>query len=304
LASRIVTELILAAAKPVVATIRKGKPLPTVLGALAGGALGTSGGLVMIKLTPFFCLVGAIIGATLAAALFKRPPSIPGARATDVEPFQLGPVLQTWTFEGGGFKSLTVLLENALYTVDENTAPWDEVVRKLARGETPDLPLGDLIRLDELVAVEMRSPSATAIRIVHSAAGRTKRRAIDFQTSDARDELIGGLERHFRKAFSWAQRSLDLPRTIWPPGVLAVLAGTLFSAVAWLSAHWTAHPPPPPLGKKEQDPLVRLLVWAGSERLLMVGAIAVLATLAWLTLRLVRPPRVFVIQVSDGAPTI
>jgi hypothetical protein len=299
-----VTEAILAAAKPIVATIRKGRPWPTVVGALAGGALGTSGGYVMLKLMPFFSLVGAIIGATLAAAFFKRPPSIPGARATDVEPFQLGPVLHTWRFEAGEFKSLTVLLENALYTVREDTAPWDEVVRKLALGETPDLPLGDVIRLDELVAVEMRSPSATEIRIVHSTAGRTKRRAIDFQSSDTRDELIEGLESHFGKAFSWAQRSLDRRRTIWPPVVVAVIVGTLFSAVAWLSAHWAAHPPPPPLGKKEQDPLVRLLVWAGSGRLLMVGVVAVLATLAWLAIRLVRPPRVFVMQISDGETAI
>jgi hypothetical protein len=58
--------------------------------------------------------------------------------------------------------------------------------------------------------------------------------------------------------------------------------------------------PRSPHGKKEQDPLVRLLVGAGTERLLMVGAIAVLVTLAWLAIRVVRRPRVYVIQVSHG----
>src|SRR5207247_467342 len=106
--------------------------LPTVLGALTGGALGTSSGLVIIEIMPFFGLVGAIMGATLAAAFFKRLPAIPGARATDVEPFHVGAVLQTWTFEDGEFKSLVVLLEQALYVVREDSAPWEEVLRKLA----------------------------------------------------------------------------------------------------------------------------------------------------------------------------
>ena len=95
MASRIVTELLLAAARPIVATIRKGKPLATVFGAFVGGALATSSGLVvMIELVPFFVVVGAIMGATLTAALFKRPSSIPGAREADLKPFRLGALLQ------------------------------------------------------------------------------------------------------------------------------------------------------------------------------------------------------------------
>jgi hypothetical protein len=134
---------------------------------------------------------------------------------------------------------------------------------------------------------------------VHSPAGRTKRRPIDFQTTDQRDEFMGELGMHFGKAFSWAQRSLDFARVVGTPAVLTVIAGTLFSAVAWLSAYWTAHPPPPPEGKTEQDPLVRLLIWAGPQEILMLGALVVLATLTWLAIRVVRPPRIYVFQVSD-----
>src|ERR1700723_3300240 len=111
MASHMVTKSIIAAAKPIAASIRKGKPLPTFCGALVGGALGTSSGLVMLELVPAAVLLGALTGATLAAVLFKCSPSILGARATDSEPFRAGAILETWTFETEQFKSLTVLLE-------------------------------------------------------------------------------------------------------------------------------------------------------------------------------------------------
>jgi hypothetical protein len=223
-------------------SIRMGKPIPTFCGALVGGALGTSSGLVMLELVPATVLLGALTGTFLAAVLFKRSPSILGARATDIDPFHVGAILETWSFETEQFKSLTVLLEQALYVVREDGAPWKQVLQKLAQGEDPDLPLGDLIRLDELERVEMRSPDATEIQIVHSAAGRTKRRGVDFRTTGERDELIAALERYFGKPFSRRECPLDFACSIRVPVVSAVVAGMLFLSVAWLSAHWTAQP--------------------------------------------------------------
>src|SRR5262249_55923369 len=165
------------------------------------------------------------------------------------------------------------LLEQALYVVREDSAPWEEVVRKLSRGEDPELPLGDLIRLDELVRIEMNSPNAKEITFVHMPAGRTKRRTFNFQTTEERDKLIAFLEELIGKTFTRTECPLNFLRAIRTPAILAAIGGVLFSLVAWLSAHWTAHPPPPPRGKAEQDVLVRLLVWAGPERLLLVGAV-------------------------------
>ncbi len=300
MASRIVTKLILAAAEPVVRTIRKGKPLAMVVGALAGGALGACNGLVMVALRPFFGVVGAIVGATVTAALFKRPPSSLGCRASDAQPFRLGAVSQSWTFEDGDFKGLTVLLEHALYVVRQDKAPWDDVLKKLERGEDPDLPLGDLIRVDELTRIEMSNAQSIEVQVFHSPAGRNKRRPVPFRTTDERDKFIAALERHFGKTLSWTQCSLGFPRTIRLPALLAVLTGALFGAVAWLSAYWTSNPPPPPMGKTEQDALVRLLVSVGPNKILLMGACLFAAMLGWLVIRTLRPPQIYVIQISEG----
>jgi hypothetical protein len=192
-----------------------------------------------------------------------------------------------------------VLLEHALYLVREDSAPWEEVVRKLSQGEDPELPLGDLIRLDELVRIEMNSTDSKEITFVHISAGRTKRRAFDFQTTEERDELIAFLEQQIGITFTRRKCPLDSSRVIRTPAILAAIGGILFSLLAWLSAHWTANPPPPPRGEAEQDVLVRLLVWAGPERLLLVGAVVVVATLAWLASRVLWPPRIEVIQMRD-----
>jgi hypothetical protein len=182
----------------------------------------------------------------------------------------------------------------------EDSAPWEAVLRKLAEGNDPDLPLGDLIRLDELVCVEMGSPNATEIQIVHAPAGRMRRRGVDFCTTGERDELIAALEGHFGKPLSWTDCPLSFARAIQTPLILAVVASLLFSAIAWLSAYWTAHPPPPPRGKTEQDALVRLLIWAGPDMVLLVGAVPMLAAVTWLVSRILRPPRVQVFQVRDS----
>jgi hypothetical protein len=155
-APRVVTDLIIAAGKRITAVIRKGKPIPTLFGAFAGAVVGASSALVMIELTPPLVLLGALAGAMLAAVLFKRSPSMLGARATELEPFRAGAVLQVWTFEADDFKSLVVLLDHALYVVREDSAPWEDVLRRLAQGEDPELQLGELIRLDELTRIEMR----------------------------------------------------------------------------------------------------------------------------------------------------
>jgi hypothetical protein len=298
MASRIVMNLIVAAARPIGATIRNGKPLPTMCGALLGAVLGANFGLIKPELTVFGVLLGAIVGAGLGAILNKRPPLPLGARADD-EPVSIGAVLQAWTFEAHEFKSLTVLLEHALYVVREDSAPWETVLRKLADGEDPGLPLGDLILLDELVQVEMRNPNATEIQLVHGALGRTKRRGVDFQTIAERDALIASIERIQGKPFDRQELPMETFRSIRPPVILAVIVALLFGGAAYLSAYWTQNPPPPPRGKTEQDFLVRFMIWAGPGTIILAGAALFLATLGWLTFRVLHPPRLQVLQVRD-----
>jgi hypothetical protein len=298
MASRIVMELIVATAMPIGSVIRKGKRLPTLCGTIAGGMLGLSGGLISIPVAVATVLLGAIGGAALAALLFKRLPSLP-VRTTDIEPFQLGAVLRSWSFEHPDFKSLSVLLERAFYTVCENSAPWNMILQKLNQGEVPDLFMEELIRLDEIIRIEMNNPEATDIQIVHALDGRTRRCSIYFRTLGERDELLTWLERHFGGPFRREERSLEFTRMIRAPLVVATIVAVLFAGVAWLSQYWTDNPPPFPIGKAEPDPLVSFLTKIGPVGVLLIGAAPVLAALVWLSLRLLHPPQVLVLSVRD-----
>ncbi len=302
MASRIFMELIIEAARPIGAAIRRGKPMATWSGALIGGALGSSCGLVSIAFMPAMIVLAAVTGATLAALLFKRPPSMLGSRATDIEPFRPGAVVRAWAFKSNEFKSMTVLLEQAIYVVRKDSAPWDDVLQKLAQGEDPNLPLGDLIRLDELIRVEMRKLDATEITMVYSVAGRTKRRAMDFQTTDERDELIEALEQHFRTSFTRAERPMHFARAISTPLVPVVVLAVLFGAIAWLSAYWIAHPPRLAIGQTEPNEFEQFLIRAGPGGVILAGAVVMIAPLSWLAIRILCPPRIQVLQVPEGKP--
>lgn len=300
MASRIVTLLLLEAAKPIVATIRKGKPVASVIGALVGAGLaGFAMYRVEPKLAPLCAAVGAIVGATTGAALFTRPTTSPGARATDLEPFRLGKVLRVATFVQGDFRSVTVLLENALYVVRVDKEPWEPVVERLKHGQDPDLPQGNLIRFDELVRIELASLDALEITLAYRVAGSIKRRLIDVQTTAVRDELVAIMEQQLGHTFARRECPLETSRAIRTPVILTAAVGVFFSLAAWLSAHWIAHPPRPPRGKPKGDELVLLLTWLGPGGVLLVGAVVLLAPLAWLASRVIWPPRIHVIQIQE-----
>jgi len=300
MASRIVTHLILEAAKPIVATIRKGKPIAAVVGALVGAV---PAGLAVYRvepaLAPICSALAAIAGATIGARLFKRPLTAPGARATDLEPFRLGKVLRVLGFIQGDFRSIVVLLENALYAVRVDEKPVEPILEKLSAGQDPDLSEGDLIRFDELVKIEFAGPDALELTLVYRVNGGAKRRPVDVQTTAARDELVAILEQQLGKTFERRECAQKTSLAIRTPAILSAAVGVFFSLAAWLSAHWIAHPPRPPQGKPKGDELVLLLTWLGSAGVLLIGAIVLLAPLAWLASRILWPPRIHVIQIQD-----
>jgi hypothetical protein len=293
-------ELIVEVAKPIGAIVRKGKPLPTIFGAIVGGSLGLAAASVSISFTVAAVLIGTITGAALTAVLFRRSPSIAGVRTTDIEPFHVGAVLRSWSFEQGDFKSLAVLLERALYVVHDDSALWAMILGKLEQGDVPDLFLGSLIRLDEILCVEMRGPDVTEIQIVHAPEGKIKRRPIHFRTTAERDELLASLERHFRSSFCRENRSLEFTRILKGPLIVAVIVAAVFAGIAWLSAYWTHNPPPFPRGKAKPDALVSFLIGVGPGSVLLTGAVFLFLVLTWLGLRLLRPPLVIALQIRNG----
>lgn len=286
------------AAQTAVRSIQKGKPLAALAGAIIGGTLGTGIGVLMPELRAFGALLGAIVGASLAAVAFKRPPAVLGRKDAGSRT-QPGAVLQAWAFADGDFQSMTALLEHALYVVREDSAPWDVVLEKLARGEAPGISGAALIYLKQIERVEIRTAEATEIQVVYTLDGRPRRRGIDFQTIFDRDELLALMEHYFGKQFRREQQPMEVERAIRAPVISAVIVATIFGGAALLSAYWTARPPPPPRGQIEPDPLVRTLISAGPGSVLGVGAVLAMPILVWLIWRVLRPAQIEVLLAPD-----
>ena len=302
MASRIVTKFLVEIGQAGYAIIRRGKRVPTIVGTILGGTLGASSALVVdIEFVPALVVLGLIAGATLTAALFPRPLAALGSRSEDIEPFQPGALLHTWKFEPGDADTLIVLFEKALYVVHDNSTPWSEVIEKLSKGIAPDLAGECFIRLTDLLHVETASAVANQFALVYRSAGRVKRRDAVLATAGERDELLAAVENQLGKSGEWTQRPMSTARAVSVPTVFIGIIVVLSCAIAWLSAYWTANPPPPPRGKAEQDDLVKLLIWAKPLGVILAGAAVTLPFLAWFGFRYYHPPllRVFLIAPDE-----
>jgi hypothetical protein len=300
MASRLVAGLIAKGVFKMLEVIRKGRIVPTILGGIVGGGIGACSGFLFLAIMPAMTALGIFGGATMAAAIFPSPKAPPGARETDLEPFKLGQIIQTWSFQQGEHGCLTVGLNNALYVVSGEKIPYEDVLRLLAAGEDPDLANADLIRLDELDRIEMAKPDSTELTFIHSVGGRTKQRIANFLTKEDRDQMIFVLREILKKPLSWTEHSYDLARAMRTPVILATVLAVFFSAVACLSAFWRANPPAPPVGKPGPDPLVKFLTDAGPRGVLLVGVLVVMLAVGWLAVRVVRPPRYQIMAIRDG----
>lgn len=149
-ASRIVTHLFASAGKFVYETIKGGKPIPTILGAVAGTAVGATLGFVDETLIAFGMFLGAILGAAALAATFPRP--APDAKAlareaTDpavldgpAKARSLGQVRGRWLGVVGEDQIvMTVLLDRAIFRAPRSsTYNWENfLIERLNGGEIP-----------------------------------------------------------------------------------------------------------------------------------------------------------------------
>jgi hypothetical protein len=301
--SRFGWKLTLAVAEPMAGLIRNGRPVPTMAGGVLGAGFGATAGFAMVPLAAPGALLGAILGAAAGAGLFARPPRPLGVRRTDQRPVSMGGIRRCWTYEEDDFKSLTVLLDRAIYVVRDDKAPWEEVCETLARGIDPNRPLGDLVRLDEIDRLELRGPDATELQVVYHLGSRFKRRGIDFASAADREDFLAALEDQLGGPFVRAEQPMDTRRAVRAPVLVLIALSVLTVGGMLLSSHWTAHPPPP-LRTGKQDNLVGVLTWAGPGGVLLAGTPPLLAAVTWFLLRVVRPPRIGVLRHADaGAGT-
>jgi hypothetical protein len=301
--SKLGWKVVMGIAEPIVGVIRGGKPIPTTAGAILGAALGTTAGLAMIELLPPGALLGAILGATAGAGLFQLPPRALGERRMGEKPKSMGGIRHCWTFQWNEFKSVTVLMDRAVYVVRHDKAPWDKVREKLESGIDPGLPLGDLIRIEEIERVEFRGAYATELQVVYRVGSRIKRRGIDFMSVEEREGFLYGLEGILGGSFQRTEERVDRRRAMRAPVIVLLILAAVTVAGMLLSWYWITNPPAP-LRTGKQDDLVRLLSWSGPQGVLLAFGIPLLISAFWLVLRVARPPRILVLRLeTTGSST-
>ncbi len=208
----------------------------------------------------------------------------------------MGGVCQWWTLELGDFKTMTVLMDRAVYVVAEKSAPWDEVRESLSSGMDPGLRLGVLIRLRDIERLELRERDGNVVDIAYWLHGRLKRRCAQFESLDDQDSFLAAMERQLGSPLVRQQTPMDVRRAIMMPAVLLIILSVLTVGGMLLSSHWIAHPPVPLRETGKQDELVQFLTWAKPAGILLAGGVPCMIVGAWLLFRALRPPEIVVLK--------
>jgi hypothetical protein len=287
-------------AKPLTEHIQKSRRLPTLVGALVGAAIGTTSGAFSQYAVLPGALVGGLIGAGVAAGRFKQIPRPLGSSEDFESRRSPGMLSREWISKSRLVPCVTLLFEHAVYIVlPDDNRQYGNLRVKLAKGEDPEIPTSRLIWLDSIDSMETSEADEVALHICYTVNGKSNRWSSQFPCGAARSEFISALQEYCGAHFSSEQKEVGLIRATAAPWSVLIAVLLLFACAVYASAYWTAHPPPPPVGKIEQDWLVRLLVWLGPSRLCLVGAVPFLVSLGWLLKRTIQPPRVRVLRKSD-----
>jgi hypothetical protein len=297
MASRLVTELLFKIAQPISSAIRKGKPVPTLLGAMAGAGAGATVGLLEMSLLAFGAALGALVGAVALAAAFPKPVAepIPEPEPTAVDETRSPGSIRSWWFAmlADDIGILTVLLEHAIYrAVASDHTLSRSLLEKVEHGEYPRMKHSDLVFLDDLEYLDFITPDDTTVVVVYRHGGQSATTSVTFTHVGQRDEFITALEEHFGQDFLRTERAED-PLTAGLSALMALAAVVVvFGAAAGLSWYWIANPPMPPRGKPQGDELVLFLQSVGPQNILLIGLIPTLLCLGWLGYRLRWPPTI------------
>lgn len=284
MASRIVTELIVEAAKPIAAHIKAGKPIPTILGAVAGAGVGGSlGNLLNESLIAFGALLGALLGAAASASVFPRPASPYGAN----DPSHRTPGnVRGWWFGVVGEDQflLSVLLDRAIFRAPvRSTDQGQRLVDRFREGEVPRPEESHMVYLEDFESLEWW-PRTTSLELASRLGEIEKTTELLFVDVRQCNEFITALETCFDAPFVRTERPLGMWRALQIPLWTCLGLAALFGAVAGLSAYWIAHPPP------KADKLALFLMRTGPVQILLATLVPCIPIVAWLVWRLIRPP--------------
>ncbi|HEV2972984.1 MAG TPA: hypothetical protein VGY55_23665 [Pirellulales bacterium] len=179
--------------------------------------------------------------------------------------------------------------------MSDDARQWSAIKESLSQGRDPGISSSRLIWLDTIDSIELPEADAIGLAICYTANGKEQRRSTEFRSRVARKVFLNALEEYNGVYFLSERHEVGLVRATAGPWIVVSIVLLLVTSAAWASAYWTAHPPPPPIGKTEQDWLVRQLVWLGPFKLFMIGAVPFLLSFVWLLKRTLFPPHVHVL---------
>src|SRR5476649_1740419 len=111
MASKLAFRGLMEVSKPIGKHIRSGRPIPVVVGLIAGALLGAAGGYSLALRYAFpVALVGGMVGAGVAAACFKRQLALPRPAGW------FGDIVETWESAVGPHRFHVTLTDHAIFS--------------------------------------------------------------------------------------------------------------------------------------------------------------------------------------------
>jgi hypothetical protein len=305
LSSEIVTRGIVYVASKYSEVVRKGR-LPAVL---LGFLLAAGGGACVMFIEPYYGILAGLftgmLGALVGAVFFPRPDVLLNKYGGE-SPDRVGTVITTLTSHLGEFAHMIVVLERAYFIVSYRGEPPAGISQSLAKGVYPSVEGGTLIPHSSVLHLEVPPPdyrgSIYSLTFYFVTDGRKRSRTIEFASRESLDRFLTMFQGHCGRMFRPQPVPMELRRAILLPLLLLIVTGALSIGLAVLSNHWTLHPPPPPVGKSTQDPLVKGVVRIGPTGWLIGGGVVSLGLGAWLCRRFTRPPLIHVLNVNSAEP--
>ncbi|HEY2838540.1 MAG TPA: hypothetical protein VGJ26_05300 [Pirellulales bacterium] len=293
MSSAIVRRGLIEIAKPIGRHIRSGRTTPVWCGTIIGGAIGGMAGLIEWALCGPGVILGALVGACVAAANFKWPPEPPWPAGW------MGRVLAEWVYSFTGGAALIVVTERAIFFQIDANGSLQALSDHLKRGAEPPSPECIVIPLDDFRYLELPLGSKTAI-VAYERRGKVKRQEIECPSVEDRDALGATVQQALGRPLEEAEEEVPFGRAMLNPITLVCLVIALTVAVAWLAQHWRDFPPRNPVGKNEPDELVSALRFMGPLGVAAIGAVAEIAAIAWLLKRIYSPPRMRVLRLPEA----
>lgn len=296
MSSAIARRAIIEIAKPIGRHLRSGRTTPVWCGALLGGAIGATTGFVSWVIFGPCILVGALIGASIAAANFKWPPEPPR------ELGWMGRVVGSWSHVFLGGAALAVVTERAAYWQLNENGSLQTLGENLRRGADPESPECIVIPFDAFRYLELPLDSKTTI-IAYEQRGKVRRQEIELATVEDRDAFATAVRESLGCPLEEGEEEVPFGRATLNPITLCCTIVVLAAALAYLAQHWRDFPPRNPVGKNEPDPLVAGLRYAGPIGVALIGLLLEIPAFAWLLMRIYWPPRIRVFRLTNSAVT-